>query len=107
MRRLVLATVLLVSACTAGPAPSEVVPKPAPVPIPANVSTVTNAPTTSAGPAPECNATASLRPGPLPPAGQMPEGSAMDRILKRGRLIAGVDQNTFLFGFRNPTSGAS
>jgi polar amino acid transport system substrate-binding protein len=29
-------------------------------------------------------------------------GSTMAKIKERGRLIAGVDQNTYLFGFRNP-----
>ncbi|GGU14617.1 glutamate ABC transporter substrate-binding protein [Lentzea flava] len=29
----------------------------------------------------------------------------MDRILKRGRLIAGVDQNSYLMGFRNSFTG--
>ena len=105
MRRLVLASLAVLSACSAGPAPSEVTSRSAPIPQPANVSTVTNAPTTSAGPAPSCNATASLRPGALPAAGRMPEGSTMDKILKRGRLIAGVDQNSYLMGFRNSFNG--
>jgi polar amino acid transport system substrate-binding protein len=30
----------------------------------------------------------------------------MTKIKERGRLIAGVDQNTYLFGFRNPASNA-
>ncbi|MEU7478843.1 transporter substrate-binding domain-containing protein [Lentzea sp. NPDC042327] len=105
MRRLVLAAVLLAGACTGGPVPSEVVPEEVPAPLPAGASTVTGAPTSSPGPAPQCDATASLRPGPLPPAGQMPQGSAMDRILQRGRLIAGVDQNSYLMGFRNSFTG--
>ena len=107
MRRLTLAAVLLVGACSAGPAPSEVVPRNAAAPQPADASTVTVtvAPSSSAGPAPSCDATASLRPGPLPPAGQMPAGSTMERILKRGRLIAGVDQNSYLMGFRNSFTG--
>jgi polar amino acid transport system substrate-binding protein len=96
---------MLLSACSAGPAPSEVVPRTAPAPQPAGASTVTAAPSSTAGPAPACDATASLRPGPLPPAGQMPAGSTMERILKRGRLIAGVDQNSYLMGFRNSFTG--
>ena len=35
----------------------------------------------------------------------MPSGSTMAKILKRGRLIVGVDQNTFLFGYRDPATG--
>ncbi len=105
MRRLTLAAVLLAGACSSGPAPSEVVPRDAPAPQPANASTVTAAPSSTAGPAPSCDATASLRPGPLPAAGQMPAGSTMEKILKRGRLIAGVDQNSYLMGFRNSFTG--
>lgn len=105
MRRLTLAAVLLLSACSAGPAPSEIVPRSAPTPQPAGASTVTAAPSSSAGPAPSCDPTASLRPGPLPPPGQVPAGSTMERILKRGRLIAGVDQNSYLMGFRNSFTG--
>jgi polar amino acid transport system substrate-binding protein len=53
-----------------------------------------------------CNARASLRPsGSLPPAGQMPAGSTMAKIAARGRLIAGVDQNSYRFGFRDPGTG--
>ncbi len=50
-----------------------------------------------------CDPRASLRPqGPLPAPGQMPPESTMARIAARGRLIAGVDQNTYLFGYRDP-----
>jgi polar amino acid transport system substrate-binding protein len=50
-----------------------------------------------------CDPRASLRPqGPLPASGQMPPESTMARIAARGRLIAGVDQNTLLFGYRDP-----
>ncbi|WP_063762274.1 glutamate ABC transporter substrate-binding protein [Streptomyces sp. NRRL F-5123] len=54
------------------------------------------------GPAPE-----SYRPaGPPPAPGHMPTGSTMARIVQRGRLIAGVDQNSYLFGYRDPLTGA-
>jgi polar amino acid transport system substrate-binding protein len=50
--------------------------------------------------------TASLRPpATLPRAGAMPAGSFMARIQKRGRLIAGVDQNTLLLAYLNPFTG--
>jgi polar amino acid transport system substrate-binding protein len=56
--------------------------------------------------APDCDATASLRPsGELPAPGQMPAGSYMDKIRQRGRLIFGTSQDTLLFGSRNPFTG--
>lgn len=48
---------------------------------------------------------ASLRPGPQPSPGAMPAGSTMASIQARGRLIVGVDQNTLLWGFRDPATG--
>jgi polar amino acid transport system substrate-binding protein len=52
------------------------------------------------------NVTASLPPtGALPAAGKMPPGSFMRTIQQRGKLIAGVDQNTLLFGYLNPRNG--
>ncbi len=75
--------------------------RPAPVGVEENPAP----PSTSAAPAPDCDPTASFRPeGPLPPPGQMPGGTAMKRIQDKGILVAGVDQNTFLFGFRNPNT---
>ncbi|MFC4002984.1 glutamate ABC transporter substrate-binding protein [Prauserella oleivorans] len=47
-----------------------------------------------------CDPTASLAPDP-----SIPPGSTMDEIRDRGYLVVGVDQNTFPFGFRNPTTG--
>jgi polar amino acid transport system substrate-binding protein len=56
--------------------------------------------------APDCDPRASLRPsGALPAPGQLPAGSYMDTIRKRGRLILGTSQDTLLFGSRNPFSG--
>jgi polar amino acid transport system substrate-binding protein len=34
----------------------------------------------------------------------MPAGSTMARIQQRGYLIAGVDEDSYLFGYRNPSS---
>jgi len=50
-----------------------------------------------------CNPKASsLRPsGPL----QVTPGSFMEKIRARGYLIAGVDQNTYHFGYFNPANG--
>ncbi|WP_433274060.1 glutamate ABC transporter substrate-binding protein [Actinosynnema sp. CS-041913] len=103
--------VVVLSALVAGCAP---VPSGAPgigggsvvVPRPADAVELTVPPSAVAVAPPSCDATASLRPsGGLPQAGQMPPGSTMERVLARGRLIAGVDQNTYLMGFRNPFSG--
>jgi len=49
--------------------------------------------------------TASLRPPrALPRPGAMPSGSFMQRVQRRGYLIAGVDQNTLLFGYLRPST---
>lgn len=52
-----------------------------------------------------CDPEVSLRPGPMPPPGAMLAGSTMAAIAERGRLVVGVDQNTNLFGYRNPSTG--
>jgi polar amino acid transport system substrate-binding protein len=52
--------------------------------------------------APPCNPEASLR--PLGPPTVTP-GSFMATIRARGHLIAGVDQNTYHFGYLNPSNG--
>ncbi|WP_350281059.1 glutamate ABC transporter substrate-binding protein [Kribbella sp. HUAS MG21] len=44
--------------------------------------------------------------GPLPAPGQMPAGSTMADISKRGRLIAGVSADSLHLGARNPLTGA-
>lgn len=100
-------TGLVAAACSAtAPLPSGRVGVSPPAPEPVGAQVVTTPPSTTGAPAPDCDPTASLRPlGALPPAGLMPPGSTMQRIVNRGRLIAGVDQNTYLFGFRNSFSG--
>lgn len=99
---------LAMTACAGGGRPVDLanvtsVQPPSPAGVEENPSTSN----TSTTPAPPCDPKASLSPAPtLPPPGQMPSPSTMQTILNRGQLIAGVDQNTFLFGFRNPTTGA-
>jgi polar amino acid transport system substrate-binding protein len=64
-------------------------------------------PSTTTPPTPPCgDVTASLRPpDSMPAPGAMPAGSFMERIERRGRLIAGIDQNTLLFAYFNPLDG--
>lgn len=52
-----------------------------------------------------CDADATLRPGARPAPGAMPAGSPMAAIVANGKLRVGVDQNTNLFGFRDPATG--
>src|SRR5262249_2791674 len=62
---------------------------------------------TPSGPTPNCgDPTRSLRPAGAPPEpGAMPAGSFMRTIQRRGRLVAGVDQNTLLFAYLDPFTG--
>jgi polar amino acid transport system substrate-binding protein len=63
-------------------------------------------PPTTPTPIKHCkNPTASLRPpAVMPSPGAMPAGSYMAKIRRRGRLIAGVDQNTLLFAYLQPST---
>ena len=61
-----------------------------------------SAPETAATATPACDPTASLRPAGPP---QVTPGSYMAKIRARGYLIAGVDQNTYHFGYLNPLDG--
>lgn len=73
------------------------------VPTPDGVQTVPPAP----GPT-LTGCQGSLRPtGPLPAPGAMPAGTTMAKIQQRGYLIAGVDEDSYLFGYRNPTPDPS
>ncbi|MFE2755537.1 glutamate ABC transporter substrate-binding protein [Actinosynnema sp. NPDC059335] len=107
--RLALAVLVLLVAAGCAPVPSTAPPigggPPVP-PRPADVVELTAPPSTPDVPPASCDPTASLRPtGPVPPPGSPPAGPALARIRAQGRLIAGVDQNTYLMGFRNPISG--
>jgi polar amino acid transport system substrate-binding protein len=69
------------------PAPSRSAPAPAPA---ASADTCSDA-------------TASYRPqGPVPRAGDLPNGSYVQQIYNRGRVIAGIAQDTLMFGYLNP-----
>ncbi|HEY5821234.1 MAG TPA: glutamate ABC transporter substrate-binding protein [Propionibacteriaceae bacterium] len=79
----------------------------APTPLP---PAPTTAPPTAAAPASapaQCaNPVASYAPdGALPGSNDLPSGSTMADIRKRGRLIAGISADTYLLGSRNPISG--
>jgi polar amino acid transport system substrate-binding protein len=101
------AAVLLLGACTGTRAPTPVAAASAAAPKPTGVADPAVIPKTSAGPAANnCQPRKSLRPpASLPAPGQMPGGSSMADIVKQGRLRVGVDQNTYLFGYRDPANG--
>ncbi|HEX9335199.1 MAG TPA: glutamate ABC transporter substrate-binding protein [Pseudonocardiaceae bacterium] len=98
-----LATLASGCAASGGPVNLATVNSVAP-PVPGGIAIGKAAVPSAAAPAPSCgDPTASLRPPAVMPApGQMPTGSTMATIQHRGYLIAGVDQNTDLFGYRNP-----
>lgn len=100
---LVMGLLLGVAACgSTAPVPPKAEPSAA-VPMPNGVTTMSESP---APPLTGCDA--SLRPaGPLPAANAMPAGSTMAKIQQRGYLIAGVDEDSYLFGYRNPSSDPS
>jgi polar amino acid transport system substrate-binding protein len=100
MRRTIvlLTATLLLAGCASvnrpGPAPaSYAAPKPAGAKDPATI------PSAAAAGTQDCDVRASLRPHPGDPT------PTVDRIRARGRLIVGVDQNTYLFGYRDAASG--
>ncbi|CAG7656625.1 Amino acid ABC transporter substrate-binding protein, PAAT family [Actinacidiphila bryophytorum] len=94
---------LLLTGCSSGGASGGGTPRPG------HHGAAAAAPSASARPADDttCGKTPdSYRPaGTQPQPGHMPAGSTMAAIAARGRLIAGVDQNSYLFGYRNPLTG--
>lgn len=98
---LVAFAALLAAGCGTVEVPARTAPASARPALPAGVQDPAPVPTTPAA-TPGCDPAdpeTSLRPtGPLPAPGRMPAGSAMDRIVRRGVLVAGVDQNLRLFG---------
>jgi polar amino acid transport system substrate-binding protein len=60
----------------------------------------------SSAPGPAALCTTSLRPpASMPAPGKMPSGSFMDKIRRRGYLIAGVNAGLLNFGYLNPATG--
>lgn len=102
-----LALLSLLTACGgpfAAPAVTAATPRPTPS---AGPATPTPAPAATTAAAPSCgDATASLRPpaGVIPTPGSMPAATFMKTIQDRGKLVAGVSQDTLLFGYQNPIS---
>lgn len=69
---------------------------------PVGVRNPAQIPSAAAGAPSNCDVRhSSLRPGSGNPA----TGPAVSAIRSRGRLVVGVDQNTYLFGYRDPASG--
>jgi polar amino acid transport system substrate-binding protein len=102
----VAAAVLATAGCASGTASTPSPAASANVPVPQNVSDPAKPPAAAAAGSASCDPYASLRPsGSLPSPGAMPSKSAMAKIYQRGTLKVGVDQNTFLFGYRDPASG--
>jgi polar amino acid transport system substrate-binding protein len=72
------------------------------VPQPVGVQDPAELPEESSGSAGSCDPLASYRPTD---GTEVPAGSTMDEIRDRGRLVVGVSQNTYLFGYRDPITG--
>ena len=89
-----LAVILLAGCSTVQPL-AEVSATRTTLPMPSGATTV---PYASGAAVESCDATTSLRPSTA-------TGPAVEAIRRRGRLIAGVDQSTNLFSFRDPVSG--
>jgi len=101
-----LVMVLLVSGCAVVDQRPEPVSISVAAPRPLGVDDPAVVPSASPAPAPACDPRASLRPrGPLPAPGQISSRGQMDAILQRGRLVVGVDQNTYLFSYPDPVTG--
>jgi polar amino acid transport system substrate-binding protein len=100
----VVSAAVLLAAC-GSPSPGTTASTAAPAVIPKGAQIVHLSPPTS-GPGDTCNATASIPPPmTMPTPGHMPDGSYMAQIEARGYLKVGVDQSTFLWGYRDPVTG--
>jgi len=107
MKRLLLAATAVaavaITGCAAGSTP--ILPS---APAPSSSSAPSPSPTPSR---PGCNDSDTTRvesyapDGALPAPGDLPAGTTMAAIKKRGKIIVGVSADNLLFGFRNPISG--
>lgn len=91
---MLLATALTVAGCGASATPPPSISLGPAIVRPAGAEEITTTPQVTDA---DCDVEASLRPGP--------PGPTMAAIEERGRLIVGVDQNTFMFGSRDPDTG--
>jgi polar amino acid transport system substrate-binding protein len=97
-----LAAVVLTAAGCDQPSNRASKPVTATQPAPATLAPPAVSPTGAAPAASGCNPRASLRPSaPLPAIGQMPAGSTMAGIARRGYLIVGTNQDIQGFSFRD------
>jgi polar amino acid transport system substrate-binding protein len=94
---------ILAAGCGATSAPQLAVPTP-PAAAPVTEPVVLKS-SPAARPEPDCPTTVPAM-SPLPKPGQMPPGTTMARIKKRGFLIAGVDQDSYRWGYPNPSPTA-
>jgi polar amino acid transport system substrate-binding protein len=105
---LAVAVALGLAGCAAAAA-EPMKPVAAPHVEPAGVAVLKASSTTPAqGPQSTCpdGGVDSIRPpNPMPAPGQMPGGTFMAKIKARGYLLAGVDQNTYQWGYRDPRTG--
>ncbi|WP_336085646.1 glutamate ABC transporter substrate-binding protein [Nocardia sp. SSK8] len=96
------ALAVLATGCGDAPAPSTIAATAVAPPLP-GAEAITEAPVEQGGGI--CDTEGTLAPGAQPRPGAMPAGSTMAAIVANGRLRVGVDQNTYMFGFRNPATG--
>jgi polar amino acid transport system substrate-binding protein len=73
--------------------------------VPAPAASPTPKAAAPAAPAACDDATTSYAPSSLASSADLPSGSTMAKIKKRGRLVAGVSADSFLLGARNPLDG--
>ena len=74
-------------------------------PVPAPSASATPSGGATSAPAACDDATTSYEPDGLPAGDDLPSGSTMAKIKKRGRLVAGVSADSYLLGARNPLDG--
>jgi polar amino acid transport system substrate-binding protein len=106
MKRLAVGLVVLVAGCGGGAAPLAPQVEPsgyAPMPVGVEDPAEPAADDDPVDPD-SCDPLASYAPDSDGLA--VPAGSTMDEIVDRGRLVVGVAQNTYLFGYRDPVDGA-